>query len=97
MYVSEKAKRLERPDVVTWDLLARGWKLFYEQTNESLAEAEKIFRRAVSFAPTSCDAHHLLASTLIHRAQMGFIADKEAAVSEAYGLAKRAIALDETQ
>jgi TolB-like protein len=95
MYVDEKAKRLERPDIVTWDLLARGWKLFYEQTNESLYEAERIFRRAVTSAPTSCDAHHLLASTIIHQAQMGFIADKQAAVSEAYELAKRAIALDD--
>jgi adenylate cyclase len=95
MYVGEATKRLERPDVVTWDLLARGWKLFYELTNESLAEAETIFRRAVASAPTSCDAHHLLASTIIHRAQMGYIADKEAAISESYELAKRAIILDE--
>jgi len=68
MYVGENTKRSERPDVVTWDLLARGWKLFYELTKESLAEAETLFRRAVASAPTSCDAHHLLASTLIHRA-----------------------------
>ncbi len=95
MYVGENTKRLERPDVVTWDLLARGWKLFYELTKESLAEAETIFRRAVASAPTSCDAHHLLASTLIHRAQMGYIADKEAAISESYELAKRAIVLNE--
>ena len=95
MYVGEKVKRLERPDVVTWDLLARGWKLFYELNNESLAEAEKIFRRAVSCAPTSCDAHHLLASTLSHRVTMGYIADSEAAISEAYELAKRAVVLDE--
>ena len=94
-HVGEKTKRLERPDVVTWDLLARGWKLFYELTKVSLVEAENIFRRAVVSAPTSCDAHHLLASTIIHRAQMGFIAHKRAAVSEAYEIAKRAVALDE--
>jgi len=96
MYVGEKSKRPEHSDVITWDLLARGWKLFYELTNESLAEAERIFRKAVSIAPTSCNAHHLLASTLIHRAQMGYIADKEAGVSEAYQMAKRAIELDES-
>ena len=95
MYVGENTKRLERPDVVTWDLLAHGWKLFYELTKESLAEAETIFRRAVASASTSCDAHHLLASTIIHRAQMGYIADKEAAISESYEFAKRAIALNE--
>jgi TolB-like protein len=65
--LGENVRQLERPDVVTWDLLARGWKLFYELTKESLAEAETLFRRAVASAPTSCDAHHLLASTLIHQ------------------------------
>jgi adenylate cyclase len=95
MYVGENTKRLERPDVVTWDILARGWKLFYELTKESLAEAETLFRRAVASAPTSCDAHHLLANTIVHRAQMGFITDMEAAISESYSLVKRAIDLEE--
>jgi adenylate cyclase len=94
-YVGEIPKRLERPNVVTWDRIARGWKLFYELTKESLVEAEEIFRRAVASSPTSCDAHHLLASTIIHRAQMGYIADIEAAISESYEYAKRAIVLDE--
>ena len=94
-YVVEKADQLERPDVVTWDLLARGWKLFYELTKESLAAAEKIFRRAVASAPTSCDAHHLLAGVLIHQAFMGYVSDRDVIISEAYELAKRAIALDE--
>lgn len=95
MYVGENTKRLERPDVVTWDLLARGWKLFYELTKESLEKAETLFRRAVSLTPTSCDAHHLLAGVLIHRVQMGYIVDEKAAISESYELAKRAIVLDE--
>jgi TolB-like protein len=91
----KNVRQLERPDIVTWDLLARGWKLFYDLTKESLSEAEALFRRAVATTPTSCDANHLLASTIIHRAQMGFIADKKAAISESYVLAERAIVLDE--
>jgi adenylate cyclase len=94
-YGGEKVKRLERPDVVTWDLLARGWKLYYELNKESLASAETIFRRAVASAPTSCDAHHLLAGVLIHQAFMGYVSDRDVIISEAYELAKRAIALDE--
>jgi adenylate cyclase len=93
--LGENVRRLERPDVATWDLLARGWKLFYELTKESLAEAEKIFRRAVASAPRSCDAHYLLAGAIIHRTQMGYIADNKAAISESYELAKRAVVLDE--
>jgi adenylate cyclase len=94
-YGGEKLKRLDRPDVSTWDLLARGWKLYYDLTKEGLASAETIFRRAVASAPTSCDAHHLLAGVLIHQAFMGYVSDKNETISEAYDLAKRAIALDE--
>ena len=47
MNVSEKAKPLEHHGIGTWDLLARGWKLYYKLTKESLAAAETIFRRAV--------------------------------------------------
>jgi len=93
--LGEDVRHLNRPDVTTWDLLAHGWKLFYELTEKSLAEAETLCRRAVASTPSSCDAHHLLSGVLIHRTQMGYIADKNAAISEAYELAKQAIVLDE--
>jgi adenylate cyclase len=95
IHAVKKVKRLECPDGVTWDLLARGWKLYYELTKESLASAEKIFRRAVESAPTSCDAHHLLAGVLIHEAFMNYVSEREAYISEAYEFANRAIVLDE--
>jgi adenylate cyclase len=90
-----KAKPLERLDVGTWDLLARGWKLFYDLTEKSLAAAETLFRRAVESAPTSCEAHQLLAGVLSHQVQMGYASDKDATISEAYELAKRAVTLDD--
>jgi adenylate cyclase len=96
MYVSEYTNRFERPDEVTWDLLARGWKLYYELTKESLAEAEKILRRAVIYAPTSCDANYLLAGVLHHRVLMGYVSDnRDVICSEAYEIAKRAVSLEE--
>jgi adenylate cyclase len=95
-YVGDNPKRLEHPDMVTWDLLARCWKLIYEATEESLAEAEKISRKAVANAPTSCDAHYLLASTLTHQFQMGYKLDGDLIIPEAYELAKRAVSLDDT-
>ncbi len=93
--ISEKVKRLERPDLKTWDLLARGWKLFYELTEESLGAAEKLFQRAVASAPKSCEAHHLLAGVLIHQLWMGYVSDKDTVISQAYELARRAVALDD--
>ena len=95
IYVGEEAKKLEYPDIGTWDLLARGYKFIYELTNESLAAAEKIFRRAVASAPTSCDAHWGLACVLFHQVWMGQASDNKATISEAYKLAKKAIELDE--
>jgi adenylate cyclase len=95
-YVGENLKRLEHPDIVTWDLLARAWKLFYELTEESLVEAEKISRKAVVNAPTSCDAHYLLASTITHQVIMGYRSDGELVIPEAYELAKKAVSLDDT-
>lgn len=95
-YVGESTKRLKRPDVVTWDLLARGWKLYYELTKDSLAAAEKIFRRAVASTPTSCDANYLLAGVLIHQEFMGYTTEKTVITSEALELAKRAISIDDS-
>jgi adenylate cyclase len=96
MYVGEDTKRLERPDLVTWDLLARSWKLYYDLTKESLAAAEKILRKVVANAPTSCDAHYILAGVLIHQVLMGYRLDGNLIIPEAYEIAKRAVSLDET-
>jgi tetratricopeptide (TPR) repeat protein len=93
--IGENVKWLERPDVKTWDLLARSWKLFYELTKESLTSAESLLRRAVASAPTSCDAHHLLAAVLIHYLIMGFVSYRNANISQAYELAKRAVTIDD--
>jgi adenylate cyclase len=94
-HVGEITKRFEHPDVVTWDLLARGWKLYYEMTKESLVAAEKIFRRAIALSPSSCDPHHLLAGVLFHQVWMGYVTDNGAIISEAYELAILAIGINE--
>jgi adenylate cyclase len=95
MNVGIHAKPLERHDIGTWDLLARCYKFHYEFTNDSLAAAETLSRRAVASAPTSCDANWLLASVLIHQFIMGYDSDKDETISEAYEKAKQAVSLDE--
>jgi adenylate cyclase len=91
----ENVKGLERPDLKTWDLMARGWKLHNELTKESLAEAETLYRKAVASAPTSSMAHSGLASVLFHQVWMGHASDTKAAISEAYKLGKTAVRLNE--
>ncbi len=93
--LGEKISYLERPTLKTWDLLARAWKLLYELTEESLTEGETILRTAVASAPSSCHANYLLAATLIHQVHMGCVSDKNAVISHAYQLSKRAVALEE--
>jgi adenylate cyclase len=92
----EKVKNVERPNVATWELLARGWKLLYDLTKESLVSAEKILRRAVAYDPTSCEAHLTLACTLYHQVLMGHVSDnREMIFLDAYEIAKQAVSLNE--
>jgi adenylate cyclase len=95
VYTGERARAPERPDIVTWDLLARGWKLYYELTKESLSAAEKILRKAVKNAPKSCDANYMLAGVLIHQVFMGYRSDDDLIIHEAFEIAKRAVSLDD--
>jgi len=95
IHVSENAKPLERHDIGTWDLLVRGMKLAYMLTENSLTEAETLFRRAISLAPTSCDAHLWLAVVLFHQVWMGHASDNEAVISEASNAVKTAIELND--
>jgi TolB-like protein/class 3 adenylate cyclase len=91
--MGHKVRRLERPDIKTWDLVARGWRLFYELTKESLIEAEMLFRKAVALSPKSSEAHFLLAGVLIHHVHMDFTSQKRNTMDEAYQLAKTALNL----
>jgi adenylate cyclase len=95
VYTGEKVRLPERPDIVTWDLLARGWKLYYELTKESLAAAEKILRKAVKNAPTSCDANYMLAGVLIHQVFMDYRSNDDLVIHEAYEIARKAVSLDD--
>jgi adenylate cyclase len=95
IFVGLNTNRVKRPDIITWDILARGLKLFYGLTKESICKAEKIFRKAIVSAPTSCDAHWMLSASLFHQVWMGHTPDNDAAIPEAYNLAKTAISIDD--
>jgi tetratricopeptide (TPR) repeat protein len=94
-HIGERAKKLDHPDIGTWDLLARGFKLYYELTEESLAAAENIFRKAMTTDPRSCEANFCLSGVLTHQLFMGYVSNTTAIVSEALDLAKQAVSLDE--
>jgi len=87
-------KTVDRPNIRIWDLLARGWRLWYDLNDESLAKGETIARRALDLDPSSSDAHTLLAGILCHRVVMGYVRDEKTLI-EANQLAKRAVALND--
>ena len=91
--VGEGVSNVERPDVATWDLLARGIKLYLELTKESLNLAEDLFRKAIESAPESGEAYYFLAGVLIHQVFLGYSSDESITTNEALDLAKRAITL----
>ena len=93
--IGHKVQRLERPDVRTWDLLARGWRLWYELTRQSLADAKILLRKAVVLSPSSSEAHFFLAGVLIHQVLMDFVADGQTTPAEAYELDKTALVLED--
>ena len=95
IYVGTDDTQAKRPDLDTWDSLARGLKSFYGLTEESIASAEKIYRMTLSSAPTSCGAHWMLAALLFHKVWMGYTADIEKAIAEGLKLANKGILLDE--
>lgn len=95
IYYGVNTKQRKHPDIVTWDMVARGMKLGYDATEESLTATEEIARKAVAFDPESCDANYLLSAALFMQLWMGYRSDNDAAIIEAYNFAKRAISIDD--
>jgi tetratricopeptide (TPR) repeat protein len=91
-------KRLERPELRTWELISRSLKFYWEYSKQGLENAERLLRKAVASTPTSCDAHQLLASVLSYQVMMEYVIGSDeidATICEAYELAKRAVSLDD--
>ena len=96
LYDGEKVASVEHPNVSTWEILARAWKLLYVLTKESFVSSEKILRRAVADDPTSCDAHLLLASALYHQVLMGYVSDnRNMILTEAHQIANLSVSINE--
>ena len=87
---------MERPDIGVWELLARAWKLYYELKEESLKAAEKLLRKAVASAPTSCQAHWLFSGVLYHQVILGYSLDDDAIISESYEFLSGVLKLQQT-
>jgi len=95
--VAEDARaRRKSPDNMTaWDYYQRGrWHLF-TFTNAGLAEAERLFARAVAIDPGLARAHAGLAYVYVQEAFYGDPARRDAILEAAVAVARRAVAEDD--
>jgi len=94
LFEGQKGIGLDRPDVATWELLARAWKLFHEFTRESIASAEKLLRKIVRSEVKSSEANSLLAGVIALKIFFRYSSDAIADAKEALVFAKRAVSLN---
>ena len=88
-------EELEKPSLPVWALVNRSWKLVYEMTGDSLAEAKRLAEEAIALDPGSGRAHQALAVALWHLAWMGFVEDAPATLARGRKMAERAVRLND--
>lgn len=87
------AKRTE--DLTAWDFYVRGMPHFYEETCEGNARARELFRRAIERDPGYVDAWARLGWTYLRDIGNGCTDDRDGALANGFGAARRALALDD--
>jgi len=88
--------RLKAPDNLNaWDCYQRGLWQLYRFTNEGLAEAERLFGRAIAVDPALGRAHAGLAYVYIQESFYGDPAQRPAILDAALAAAGRAVACDD--
>jgi adenylate cyclase len=92
----DRAVRLSAPALRAYDLLLRAKAFMSKYTRGDNEEALACAERAIELDPNNARAHTLAAWCLRYSYMAWWIADRENAISRAYQLAKRAVALDET-
>jgi len=90
-----RARRKSPDNMTAWDYYQRGrWHLF-TFTNAGLAEAERLFARAVAIDPGMARAHAGLAYVYVQEAFYGNPARRDAVLEAAVASARRAVAEDD--
>jgi len=90
-----RARRISPDSMTAWDYYQRGrWHLF-TFTNEGLAEAERLFGRAIAIDPGMARAHAGLAYVYVQEAFYGDPTRRDAIIEAAVAAARRAVAEDD--
>jgi adenylate cyclase len=77
------AERTSTPNLETWSISKKAWRLFYSLTRESLSEARALAKAMVRSDPNSPEGHKLFSLVTLHYVQMGFANDPAPEIEEA--------------
>jgi adenylate cyclase len=92
----DRAQHLSAAALRAYDLVLRAKALMSKYSRSDNEEALACAERAIELDPTGARAHTLAAWCLRYSYMAWWMADRENALSRSYQLAKRAVALDET-
>jgi adenylate cyclase len=95
---SEQKHLSSRPpkDLNAWDLCIQGYSLIYEGTNEGNYRAREKFEQAIELDPDYARAWTGLAYTYSREVRFRLTKDREATIAKMFEVARKAVALDET-
>jgi len=94
LHAGENSIKVDRKDIATWEVIARGWKLLNENKKEAFISAEKLLRKAVASTPNSCDINWLIAAVIIMQVAFRYSSNSAADAKKALIFARRAVSLD---
>ena len=87
---TERAKRKPTASLDAYDCYMRGLSRFYDDSNESTAEAHQFFCKAIGLDPHYAIAYAAAAMCAEARLRNGWMSDRVREIAEAEGLARRA-------
>ncbi len=91
----QQAHKKATTDLDAWELYQRGMWHIYKYTKDDLAEARRLFQRAVQRAPEFANAHAGLAVISYNEALLGFAENIAATLDQGLHHAETAVALDD--
>ena len=89
------AERTSIPNIQTWTMSKKAWKLLYSLTRESLSEARSIARAMMESDPTSPEGYRLFSLVTLHLVFMGFAEQRAQEVDQARQSIHVAVRMDE--
>ena len=93
---AERARKKPTTSLTAFDYLLQGRKLVYRYNREDNAKARDLLEKAIALDPDYAEAHAWLSETYMADWEGGWARDLDACLERATEIAKRAVALDDS-